>query len=299
MKYVTLGRTGERVSRIGFGGFPLSAPNLSRGWDPYSTDGRAAAVRTVRRALDLGVNYVDTAEGYGDGHSERIIGEAVKGRRDELFIATKVGLHRQTAREVTDAVHGSLERLGCDCVDLVQFHGGVYDEEVTRRVVEEGPMDALLRLREQGKLRFIGATTEEPITLRPLMRTGLLDVIQIRYNLIYQSAAHHILDEARQQNVGVTAMRPLTSGILQYLAGRLLPELAEGCDLYETCLKYVLADSRVQVANVGMRWPEEVEANCRLVDQFQPPFEVADLPRATRTVYKTLDAEQTPNGGMP
>ncbi len=292
MKYVTLGRTGERVSRIGFGGFPLAAPNLSRAWDPYSTEGRADAVRTVRRALDLGINYVDTAEGYGEGHSESIIGEALAGRREGVFVATKVGLHRQTADEVTAAVHGSLRRLGCEHLDLVQFHGGAYDTDLTRRILEDGPMDALMELRRQGKVRFIGATTEEPVTLRPLMRTGLLDVVQVRYSLIHQGAAHHVLNEAPEQNLGLTVMRPLTSGILQYLAPRLLPELADACDLYEVCLRYVLADSRVHVANVGMRWPGEVEANCRLVDTFNPRFDVADLPRATRTVYKTLDAER-------
>ncbi|MCK4374024.1 MAG: aldo/keto reductase [Candidatus Brocadiae bacterium] len=290
MKYVTLGRTGEEVSRIGFGGFPISAPNHTRGWDPYTQEGRATAIRTVRRAVELGINYIDTAAAYGDGHSESIIGEAISGRRDELFIATKVvlGLDREAT---VRSVHDSLRRLGCDHLDLIQFHGGIYTDDVTSHVLEEGPMDALLELRKQGEVRFIGATTEEPYSLLPLMRTGLLDVVQIRYNLIYQSAAHHVLDEAREQDIGVTLMRPLTSGIFQYLAGRLLPELASSGDLYEACLKYVLSDSRVHVPNVGMRWPEEVEKNVRLVDEFERPFDVAELPRGTNKVYDALDAE--------
>jgi aryl-alcohol dehydrogenase-like predicted oxidoreductase len=290
VRYVTLGRTGEKVSRIGFGGFPISAVNHARGWDPYSPEGRATAVGTVRRALEVGINYIDTAAAYGEGHSERIIGEAIRGRREGLFIATKavLGLDgEQTARSVRE----SIERLGCERLDLIQLHGGVYTDEVTRHVLEGGPMDALLELRRQGTVRFIGATTEEPFSLLPLMRTGLLDVVQLRYNLIYQSAAHHALDEARERGLGVTLMRPLTSGILQYLAGRLLPGLA-GCDLYEACLKYALADSRVHVANVGMRWPEEVEANARLADQFEPPFDVAELPRGTNKVYDAIDADE-------
>ncbi|MHC4480351.1 MAG: aldo/keto reductase [Planctomycetota bacterium] len=289
MEYVTLGRTGRKVSRIGFGGFPISAPNRSRGWDPYSADGRATALNAVRRAIELGINYIDTAAAYGDGYSERIIGKAIGRCRDELFIATKVllGLDREGT---AGSVRESLERLGCERLDLIQLHGGVYTEEVTRQVLEGGPMEALLELRDEGRVRFIGATTEEPFSLLPLMQTGLLDVVQLRYNLAYQSAAHHALDEARQMGLGVTLMRPLTSGILQYLAGRLLPELAQ-VDLYEACLKFVLADSRVHVANVGMRWPEEVERNVRLIEQFEPPFDVADLPRGTNKIYDALDAD--------
>jgi len=295
MRYVTLGRTGREVSRMGFGGFPISAPNHSLGWDPYTPEGRATAIRTIRRAVELGINYIDTAAGYGKGHSERLIGEAIAGRRDELFIASKVALGldgEATARSVLD----SLERLRCDQLDLIQFHGGIYTEDVVRHLLHEGPMDALADLRARGKILFVGATSEEPFSLLPLMRTGGLDVIQIRYNLIYQSAAHHALDEARRQNIGVTLMRPLTSGILQYLAAKLLPELASACDLNEACLKFVLADSRVHVANVGMRWPEEVERNVKLVDEFEPAFDVAVLPRGTNKVYDALDAEQARGG---
>ena len=295
MRYVTLGRTGRRVSRIGMGGFPLGAVNRARGWDPYTPEGRAAAVGTVRRAIELGINYIDTAEGYGDGYSERLIGEAIAGRRDGLFIATKFGMGRDAAG-VTASVNASIERLGCGWLDLIQVHGGYYTPEDTARILSGGPMYALRRLRDEGKVRFIGATTEEPFSLLPMLRTGLLDVVQVRYNLIYQSAAHHLLDEARKLNVGVVLMRPLTSGILQYLAEKLLPELA-GCDLYEACLKFALADSRVHVANIGMRWPGEVERNVRLVDEFDPPFDVADLPRGTGPVYDAMDAEsQRPQG---
>ncbi|MHC4591081.1 MAG: aldo/keto reductase [Planctomycetota bacterium] len=290
MKYVTLGRTGVKVSRIGFGGFPICAVNRARSWDPYTEEGRAMAIATVRRAMELGINYIDTAAAYGDGHSESLIGEAIEGRRDDLFIATKVLLGFD-GDATAQSVHNSLERLGCDCLDLIQLHGGIYTKDVTRQVLDGGPMDALLELREQGKVRFVGATTEEPFSLLPLMRTGLLDVVQVRYNLAYQSAAHHMLDEAREMGLGVVLMRPLTSGILQYLAAKLLPELASAVDLYEACLKFVLSDSRVHVAHIGMRWPEEVERNVRLVESFEPPLDIAELPRGTNKVYDAQDAD--------
>jgi len=291
VKYAVLSRTGRRASRIGFGGFPISAPNRALGWDPYTAEGRATAVRTIRRAIELGINYIDTAAAYGEGHSERLIGEAIAGRREELFIATKVTLGLD-GPGTTRSVLASLDRLRCDRLDLIQFHGGIYTDDVTRHILQEGPMDALKELQARGKVAFIGATSEEPFSLLPLMQTGLLDVVQMRYNLIYQSAAHHALDEARKLGIGVTLMRPLTSGILQFLAARLLPELASACDLNEACLKFVLADSRVHVANVGMRWPEEVEKNVRLVDEFVPALDVAELPRGTNKVYDAMDAEQ-------
>jgi len=290
MKYVTLGRTGERVSRIGMGGFPLGGVNRARGWDPYTPQGRKAAVDVVRYAIEKGINYIDTAEGYGGGHSESIIGEAIAGRREGLFIATKFNMNRD-ADGVTAAAIASIERLGCGYLDLLQVHGGYYTAEDTDRILNGGPMDALRRLRRDGKVRFIGATTEEPFSILPMMRTGLLDVVQVRYNLIYQAAAHHLLDEARRMGVGVVLMRPLTSGILQYLSEKLLPELSDGCDLYEACLKFVLADSRVHVANIGMRWPQEVDRNAALVDEYEPPFDVAGLPRGTGPVYDAMDSE--------
>ncbi len=289
MKYVTLGRTGARVSRIGMGGFPLGAVNEARAWNPYSPKGHAVACRVVRCALDHGINYLDTAEGYGNGHSESVIGEAIRGRnREGLFIATKFGMCKRPS-QIEQSVHASLERLGCGYLDLIQFHGGAYGEQTTHAILDGGAMETLERLRAQGLVRFIGATSEEPWSLLPLLRSNRLDVVQVRYNLIYQCAAHHLLNEARDMNVGVVLMRPMTSGMLPMIAQNLLPELEAGCNLYEICLKYVLADSRVHTAHVGMRWPHEVEQNCRLVDSWDPTFDVADLPRSTAGVYEAQD----------
>jgi len=114
-------------------------------------------------------------------------------------------------------------------------------------------------------------------------------MMQIRYNLIYQSAAHHALNEARDMDMGVSVMRPLTSGIFQRLAGYIAPRWHEVHDLYEVALKFVLSDSRVHVANVGMRWPEEVAKNVALVESFRPAFDIADLPRGTAAVYQAED----------
>jgi len=197
---------------------------------------------------------VDTAPGYGDGNSESIIGEALCGRRDEVVLATKVGYHGSAA-DVRESVETSLRRLQTEVIDIIQFHGGMYTSNEVRHILDEGLLDTLETLRGEGKVRFLGFTVEEPWTARPLIAAGAFDVIQMRYNVIYQSAALNVLNQATEADLGVSVMRPMTSGILQRMASYIAPAWAEAGDLYEVCLKFVLSDSRVHVANVGMRWP--------------------------------------------
>jgi len=287
---VRFGRTGLEVTRVALGGFPFGGVNRARDWDPFTPEGRAMAVGTIHAALNAGINYVDTAPGYGNGNSESIIGEALRGRTDSPYLATKVGYGaNMSAADVTASVQTSLERLGTDAIDVIQFHGGMYTDEQVRHILDDGLLDALEALRDKGRVRFIGFTVEEPWTARALIETGRFDVIQVRYNLIYQAAAPHVLNQARQADMGVAVMRPMTSGILARLASYLAPRWQDAHDLYEVALKFVLSDSRVHVANVGMRWPNEVHKNVALAESFQPPFDMADLPRMTAHIYKTED----------
>jgi aryl-alcohol dehydrogenase-like predicted oxidoreductase len=286
---VRFGKTGLEVTRIALGGYPFGGLNRARGWDPFTREGRATAISTVHAALDAGINYIDTAPSYGDGNSEGIVGEAVERRRAECFLATKVGYRGLSAEDVTRSVEASLARLRTDRIDVIQFHGGTYSQEEVDHILTGGLLDALEELRETGRVRFIGFTVEEPWTARPLIASGRFDVMQVRYNLIYQSAAHHVLNEAQQADMGVAVMRPMTSGIFQRLASYLAPEWQEARDLYEVALKFVLSDSRVHVANVGMRWPGEVKKNVALAETFQPTFDLARLPRMTADIYRTDD----------
>ncbi len=150
---VRFGRTGLELTRIALGGYPFGGVNRARGWDPFSPEGRATAIETIHAALDAGINYFDTAPGYGNGNSESIIGEAIQARRDTVCLATKVGYRGRSPGDVTASVEASL--------------------------------------RTRGLARFIGFTTEEPWTARPLIATGRFDMVQLRYNLIHQSAALH------------------------------------------------------------------------------------------------------------
>jgi aryl-alcohol dehydrogenase-like predicted oxidoreductase len=287
---VRLGRTGLEVSRIALGGFPFGGVNHARGWDPFTPEGRVTAIATIRAALDAGINYIDTAPGYGDGNSEAIIGEATQGHR--FFLATKVGYGDLTPAAVTASVEASLRRLRMEVIDVIQFHGGMYEAHDVEHILNEGLLDALEALRQRGLVRFVGFTVEEPWTARPLIASGRFDVVQMRYNLIYQSAALHALDEAIAAGMGVAVMRPMTSGILPRIAQYLAPQWSES-DIYRVCLEFVLSDSRVHVANVGMRWPAEVAANVAMVESFHPTFDMAQLPRLTAMIYKTEDQMQS------
>lgn len=295
---VRFGRTGLAITRVALGGYPFGGVNRARGWDPFTPSGRATAVKTVQAALDAGVNYIDTAPSYGQGNSESIIGEATQGRRDRFHLATKVGYSGLSPADVTASVEESLKRLRTDVIDVIQFHGGMYTDQQVRHILHEGLTDALRSLRKRGLVRFLGFTVEEPWTARPLVASGQFDVMQVRYNLIYQSAAHHVLDEARAADMGVCVMRPMTSGIFQRLAGYIAPEWPPARDMYEVALKFVLSDRRVHTANVGMRWPEEVARNVRLAETFRPELDVADLPRGTAAVYQTDDQMNAPAKGQ-
>lgn len=286
---VTLGKTGLLVSRLCLGGYPFGGVNRARDWDPFSPAGREQAIATVRAALDAGINYIDTAPAYGDGNSESIIGAATEKRRNEFVLATKVGYRQLSAADVRASVEDSMRRLRTDVIDIIQFHGGMYTPEEVDHILQGGLLDALVALRDEGKVRFLGFTVEEPWTARPLIASGVFDVMQVRYNLIYQAAALHVLGDAQAAQMGVVTMRTMTSGIFQRLAQSLAPGWQDAHDLYAAALQFVLSDSRVHVPIVGMRWPEEVAKNVELVSAFQPGFDMADLPRMTAHIYRAED----------
>ena len=215
----------------------------------------------------------------------------MKTRRHECFLAIKVGWRGMDKKAVMDSIHASLKRLQTDYVDVIQFHGGMYSSEDYEHIFNGGPLDGLRELKESGKVRFIGLTSEEPWTVRPFIASGEFSVVQLRYNLIYQSAALHALDEANERGLGVVTMRSMTSGIFQRIVRFLAPEWHEARDVYEVCLKFILSDPRVHIANVGMRWPEEVEQNVKLVDTFEQLFNISKLPRLTAGIYKAEDGE--------
>ena len=213
MEYRRFGRTGLEVSVMGLGtGGPSQ---LGQG----SGVPEAEAVRTVRRALELGVNLIDTAADYAE--SEAILGRALANApRDSYVLCTKfngVRNHRapaagpealKDAAEMAESLERSLRRLGTDHVDLLQLHGVTpdwYDR------VQDRFLPALRRLRQQGKTRFLGITerfTDDPAheSLTRALADGSYDAMMVGYNLLSPSAEEHVLPEARRRGVGVLIM---------------------------------------------------------------------------------------------
>jgi aryl-alcohol dehydrogenase-like predicted oxidoreductase len=280
MQYRTLGRTNLRVSEIGFGGAQVGIPNYMETWDPHGHREQETVIEALNHALGLGLNYVDTAPGYGDGISEEVLGRVIGKRREECVVATKLSAY--DPESVMASAEASLRRLQTDVIDILQFHGGIYPEEDVDLILKGGGLDALRKLREQGKIRFLGFTAELPSGgVSQLIATGEFDVIQIRYNFMYQDSCDFIdprgvMREAEAQSMGIVIMRPLTSGIFQRLMASAFPRLADA-DLSAFLLNYVLSNPLVDVAIIGMRRAAEVEANNALSDDTAGRLDLAQI----------------------
>ncbi len=280
MQYRLLGRTGLRVSEIGFGGAQVGIPNYMEKWDPRGAAEQETIIEAVNHALDLGLNYIDTAPSYGEGISEEVLGRVIGKRRNECFVATK--LSRYDGKSVIESAEASLRRLQTEVIDVLQFHGGTYEKENLEAILDGGGLAALQRLREQGKIRFLGFTAELPSGgVSTLIATGAFDVMQIRYNFMYQDACDFInpsgvMREAEAQQMGIVTMRPLTSGIAQRLLTHAFPQLSPD-EVSAFLLNYVLSNPFIDVAIIGMRRREEVTRNNALSDDTQARLDLAGI----------------------
>ncbi|ALE84057.1 aldo/keto reductase [Pseudonocardia sp. HH130629-09] len=201
---------GLEVSLIGLGVMGMSAFYTGAGRDD------AAAVRTVHHALDLGVTHLDTAEAYGPFVNEELLGRAVRGRRDEVVLATKFGLVPHTGRPVPDgspagvaaAVEGSLRRLGTDHIDLY------YQHRVDPRVPIEDTVGALAELVEAGTVRHIGLSEASAATIRRAHAVHPLAAVQTEYSLWTRDVETDVLPTLRALGIGLVPYAPLGHGFL-------------------------------------------------------------------------------------
>jgi aryl-alcohol dehydrogenase-like predicted oxidoreductase len=211
MKHVSLG--GLDVSRIGLGAMTMAGT--------YTTGGGlddAESIRTIHRALDLGVTHIDTAEIYGPFHSEEIVGQAIKGRRDDVVVATKFGLvpHAGDGPGVIDsspanvrtAVEGSLLRLGTDHIDLY------YQHRVDPKTPIEETVGALAELVAEGKVRHIGLSEASPETIRRAHAVHPVAALQTEYSLWTRDVEAEILPLLRELGIGFVPYSPLGHGLL-------------------------------------------------------------------------------------
>ena len=221
MHYRNLGNTGIRVSAVSLGTWAFGSE-----WGTVSDE---ESIRTLHRAIDLGVNLLDTADVYGDGHSERLIGRLLKERKDdEIFVATKAGrrLQPHTAegydhKNLSAFVERSLENLGVEALDLLQLHCPPTD---TYR--QDYTFEALDRLQEAGKIKNYGVSVETVEEARMALEYPGVKTVQIIFNIFRQKPAEEFFPLAEEQGVGILARVPLASGILsgKMTAGRDFPE---------------------------------------------------------------------------
>lgn len=204
MDYIGLGKTGLTVSVMGLGGGGHS--QLGRRSGASSSE----SIAIVQRALELGINFIDTAEAYG---TEELIGVALYGvRRDAVVLSTKKSLAKEgrliSARECVDGLEASLRRLRTDHVDIYHLHG-VQASQYDHAINELAP--AMIRLREQGKIRFLGiteafATDTGHVMLQRALKDDVWDVVMVGFNLLNQSARERVLTETLKNNIGVLCM---------------------------------------------------------------------------------------------
>jgi predicted aldo/keto reductase-like oxidoreductase len=211
MPYRTLGRTGEKVSAIGLGGFHIGVPK-----------DESEGIKIIRTAIDKGINFMDNSWDYHNGGSEERMGKALRdGYREKSFLMTKVD--GRTKKSCAEQINQSLKRLQSDHVDLMQFHEIIRMEDPDRIFAEGGAMEAMQQAKQAGKVRYIGFTghKDPQIHLRMLevakAHQFTFDAVQMPLNVIdahFRSFQHLVLPELQKQNIGVLGMKPLGSGVI-------------------------------------------------------------------------------------
>ena len=309
MHYRKLGNTDLTVSEIGFGGWaiggPAGASGTPLGWGRTNDDESLAA---IRRARDMGVTFFDTADSYGFGRSESLLGIVLSRKRSESVIATKVGVARDAegrlrkdfSREhIQHAVDGSLKRLRTDYIDLYQLHNPTLDE-LGRDEIHE----AMDRLQEVGKIRFWGVSVTTPEEGLEIVKRGWGYALQVLYNVLNQAPAKELFPLAKEKGYGIIARVPLASGLLSgkfrtdttfptddvrqnFLTPKRLEEVLPRVDevksiiggaaraLAEGALRFVLAHDAVSTTIPGMRNVRQVEMNVA-ADEVRIPIDVIE-----------------------
>lgn len=313
MEYRVLGRTGLKVSEISFGAWAIG-----KSWWGEQDDAVSAAA--LHRALDLGINFIDSAQVYGDGHSERLIANVLKERNEKgkIIVATKVPpknyqwpgngnvpMSNVFPKDyVISRAELSLKALNTDCLDIYQLHVWS-DGWLTQTEWHEG----MLKLKEQGKIRFIGASINDhaPDDALKLVESGMVDTIQVIYNIFDQSPEDKLLPLAKEKNTGIIVRVPFDEGSLtgkftcdtafpggdfraRYFRGSRLKETVERVEklkflargeiksLAQAALKFCLSHPAVSTVIPGIRAPEQAELNASASDgKLFTPEELSEI----------------------
>lgn len=308
MHYRTLGRTGLSISEIGFGAWAIGGT-----W--WGDQGDEDSLSALRTAIERGCNFIDTARVYGNGRSERLVGQVVRETKEDIYVATKVPprdfqwpakegtpVARAFPKEhVISQCEASLKDLGMACVDLLQLH--VWTDEWADGLDEW--YEGMQTLKRQGKIRFCGVSINDhqPETALRAVREGLVDTVQVIYNIFDQSPQEELFPACREHDVGVIVRVPFDEGSLTgkftekttfgendfrrgYFRGerlketiervrRLEPLLGDHADtLAKLALKFCLAHPAVSTVIPGMRNGYQADLNTSASDRAPLPEEV-------------------------
>ncbi len=304
-----LGRTGLVVSEVGFGAWAIGGNAHGNSYGP--TDD-ATSIAAVRRAADLGVTFFDTADVYGWGHSEEVLGRALEGRRDRVVLASKVGgdFYHGGVRlnfdpdYVAFALARSLKRLRTDRVDLYQLHN-----PPAEIMADPATYEALESLKAEHLIDHYGVSVHEPFEAQLCLESGKPEVLQVPFSLFRQEWLDGVLTEARRVNVGIIAREPLGNGFLagrikegtrfppgdirsawpsSMIAGRVAAAKRlgflgqEGRTPAQAALRFVLAFPEVGVAIPGAKTPAQAEENAQASEAL--PLTESEVRRA-RDLY--------------
>ena len=214
LQSIELGRTGLQITRIGFGAWAIGGGGYDWGWGSQDDEESIAA---IHHALDLGINWIDTAAQYGFGHSEEVVGRALVGLKQHPYVFTKAGQPEGPGRSTIQSLQrdslrreleGSLARLGVDAIDLYQIHFPLSDEEI-----EEG-WSAFAEFKEQGLVRHIGVSNFAVEQLQRAQAIVPVETLQPPYSLIDRGVEEEILPYAEREGIGVIVYSPMASGLL-------------------------------------------------------------------------------------
>jgi len=312
MQYCKLGRTGFRVSEIGYGAWGIGGTQWLGGDDRHSLD-------ALRLAIELGVNFIDTALAYGNGHSEQLVGQVVRETGHKIYVASKVPPKNQLwpARpgiDISDVfpydyiikcTERSLQNLGIETIDLQQLH--VWNPEWIDR---DEWMRAFEDIKQSGKAQAVGISINDhqPDSALDIIRTGLIDTVQVIYNIFDQTPEKNLFPLARERDIGVIARVPLDEGGLTgkidaytqfdpgdfragYFKGDRKKQVAErvaaierdltiqDSALPEVALRFCLSPPAVTSVIPGMRSRANVAFNCSIPGKGPLPEKVLAILR--------------------
>jgi len=317
MKYRQLGKTEITVSVVAMGCWAIAGD-----W-AWGEQDEKESIATIKTALDVGVNFFDTAEGYGDGYSEIVLGQALAGRRDEAVIATKVSGTHLSGDEIQKACERSLRRLGTDYVDLYQVHWPNHDIPIAETV------KSLEKLRSQGKIRALGVSNFGIGDLTDLLSIGHCETDQLPYSLLWRGIEYELQPKCVENDVGILCYSPLAQGLLtgkfasagdvpdgrartrHFATSRPLARHGEdGCEaetfasiakvrrisaemdasMAEVSLAWVLRQPGITAVLAGARRPDQIKQNAQAADLELPSEIVSKLTQATDKLKLKLGA---------